>query len=65
MAIWKRNLYVCWFGAFITMVGISQMTTILPLYIEDKKEAAFFTQLLVYSTAVSFIGYAILVAVSF
>ncbi len=38
---------------------------ILPLYIQDKKEAAFFTQLLVYSTAVSFIGYAILVGVSF
>lgn len=38
---------------------------ILPLYIQDQKEAAFFTQLLVYSTAVSFIGYAILVGVSF
>ena len=38
---------------------------ILPLYIQDHKEAAFFTQLLVYSTAVSFIGYGILVGVSF
>ncbi len=38
---------------------------ILPLYIQDKKETAFFTQLLVYSTAVSFIGYTILVGVSF
>lgn len=38
---------------------------ILPLYIQDQKEGAFFTQLLVYSTAVSFIGYAILVGVSF
>lgn len=38
---------------------------ILPLYIQDQKEGAFFTQLLVYSTAVSFIGYAILVGLSF
>lgn len=33
---------------------------ILPLYIKDDKEAAFFTQLLVYSTVITFIGYGIL-----
>ena len=38
---------------------------ILPLYIQEQKETAFFTQLLVYSTVVSFIGYGILVWVSF
>ena len=38
---------------------------ILPLYIRDEEESAFFTQLLVYSTAVSFIGYGILVVLYF
>ena len=35
---------------------------ILPLYIRDETESVFFTQLLVYTTVVSFIGYGILVA---
>lgn len=34
---------------------------ILPIYIKDEEEAAFFTQLLVYSTIISFVGYGILV----
>lgn len=38
---------------------------ILPLYIQEKKETIFFTQLLLYSTIVSFIGYGILVGLSF
>lgn len=38
---------------------------ILPLYIQDTEEGVFFTQLLVYSTILSFIGYAILVGISF
>lgn len=33
MPIWKRNLIVCWFGMFITGVGMSQIAPILPLYI--------------------------------
>lgn len=37
---------------------------ILPLFIRDQKEVAFFTQLLVYSTVISFIGYGILVWVN-
>ncbi len=38
---------------------------ILPLYIENEEEAGFFTILLVYSTMVSFLGYAILVGLNF
>lgn len=33
MKIWKRNLVVCWFGMFVTMIGMSQIAPILPLYI--------------------------------
>jgi len=35
MKIWKRNLIVCWFGIFVTMVGISQIAPIMPLYIKQ------------------------------
>ncbi|KYZ77392.1 MFS transporter [Anaerosporomusa subterranea] len=35
MEIWKRNLYVCWFGVLATSAGLSQLTPILPLYIEQ------------------------------
>lgn len=34
MPIWKRNLIVCWFGMFVTGVGMSQIAPILPLYIK-------------------------------
>jgi len=34
MPIWKRNLIVCWFGIFVTGVGMSQIAPILPLYIK-------------------------------
>lgn len=34
MPIWKRNLIVCWFGIFMTGVGMSQVAPILPLYIK-------------------------------
>jgi Arabinose efflux permease len=33
MPIWKRNLFVCWFGMFVTSVGMSQIAPVLPLYI--------------------------------
>ncbi|VBB08970.1 tetracycline resistance protein teta/multidrug resistance protein mdtg [Lucifera butyrica] len=33
MEIWKRNLFVCWFGVFVTSLGLSQIVPILPLYI--------------------------------
>jgi DHA1 family multidrug resistance protein-like MFS transporter len=33
MPIWKRNLLVCWFGMFVTSVGLSQIAPVLPLYI--------------------------------
>ncbi|MFC5447434.1 multidrug efflux MFS transporter [Paenibacillus aestuarii] len=35
MPVWKRNLFVCWFGMFITGVGMSQIAPILPLYIKQ------------------------------
>ncbi|MCL6625252.1 MAG: multidrug efflux MFS transporter [Alicyclobacillus shizuokensis] len=33
MPIWKRNLFVCWFGMFVTSIGMSQIAPVLPLYI--------------------------------
>lgn len=33
MKLWKRNLLVCWFGMFMTGVGMSQIAPILPLYL--------------------------------
>lgn len=33
MEIWKRNLLVCWFGVFVTSLGLSQVIPIMPLYI--------------------------------
>ncbi|MGG7078158.1 multidrug efflux MFS transporter [Clostridium sardiniense] len=35
MENWKRNLVICWFGTFITMVGMSQIAPILPIYIKQ------------------------------
>jgi MFS transporter, DHA1 family, multidrug resistance protein len=35
MEIWERNLWVCWFGAFIISAGMSQMAPMLPLYIQQ------------------------------
>lgn len=34
MELWKRNLYICWFGAFCTTAGMSLVIPFLPLYIE-------------------------------
>lgn len=34
MPIWKRNLLVCWFGMFVTGVGMSQIAPVLPLFIK-------------------------------
>ena len=35
METWKRNLFVCWFGAFATSTGLSQVAPILPVCIEQ------------------------------
>lgn len=35
MPIWKRNLIVCWFGMFVTGVGMSQIAPVLPLFIKQ------------------------------
>ncbi|AFM43021.1 arabinose efflux permease family protein [Desulfosporosinus acidiphilus SJ4] len=34
MPIWKRNLFVCWFGMFVAGIGMSQIAPVLPLYIK-------------------------------
>ena len=34
MKTWKRNLIVCWFGTFVTLIGMSQIAPIMPLYIK-------------------------------
>ncbi|MBM7567838.1 MFS transporter [Paenibacillus sacheonensis] len=34
MPIWKRNLIVCWFGMFVTGIGMSQIAPVLPLFIK-------------------------------
>jgi len=35
LKIWKRNLIVCWFGTFVTLIGMSQIAPIMPLYIKQ------------------------------
>jgi MFS family permease len=34
MPIWKKNLIVCWFGMFVTSVGMSQIAPVMPLFIK-------------------------------
>ena len=34
MEIWQKNLIVCWFGMFVSSVGMSQIAPVLPLYIK-------------------------------
>jgi MFS family permease len=34
MPLWKKNLIVCWFGMFVTGIGMSQIAPVLPLYIK-------------------------------
>lgn len=35
MSLWKRNLIVCWLGAFTTSCGICIVVPFMPLYIEQ------------------------------
>jgi MFS family permease len=35
MVLWRRNLIFCWFGAFVTGIGMSQIAPIMPLYIRQ------------------------------
>lgn len=35
MKMWKKNLIVCWFGMFVTGIGLSQIAPVLPLYIKQ------------------------------
>lgn len=35
MPLWKRNLFICWFGCFSTVIGMSLIFPFLPLYIQQ------------------------------
>jgi len=35
MELWKRNLIFCWFGMFVTGIGMSQIAPVLPLYVQQ------------------------------
>ncbi|WP_058304449.1 multidrug efflux MFS transporter [Gorillibacterium timonense] len=35
MPLWKRNLWVCWFGMFVTGVGMSQIAPVMPIFIKQ------------------------------
>lgn len=35
MEPWKRTVYICLFGAFLTSTGLSQIAPILPLYLHE------------------------------
>jgi MFS family permease len=35
MKMWKRNLIICWFGMFVTGIGMSQIAPVMPLYIKQ------------------------------
>ncbi|MDD2233741.1 MAG: multidrug efflux MFS transporter [Desulfitobacteriaceae bacterium] len=34
MQLWKRNLFACWVGSFVTVAGMSMVVPFLPLYVE-------------------------------
>lgn len=38
MTTWKRNLYICWFGCFLTAAGMNLVIPFLPLYITQLGE---------------------------
>lgn len=35
MEPWKRTVYICIFGAFLSSIGLSQVAPILPIYLKD------------------------------
>lgn len=35
MPLWKRNLLICWFGMFVTGIGMSQIAPVLPLFVRQ------------------------------
>ena len=57
MPVWKRNLIICWFGMFVTNVGMSQLAPVLPLYIKQLgvDNTAFIEQLSGIAFGVTFI----------
>ncbi|MBC3796890.1 multidrug efflux MFS transporter [Acetobacterium tundrae] len=61
MPIWKRNLIVCWFGMFVTGVGMSQIAPVLPLYIKELgiDNAALIAQLSGFAFGITYIVSAI------
>ncbi len=57
MKMWKRNLMVCWFGMFVTGIGMSQIAPVLPLYIQHLgvQDTASITQLSGIAFGITFI----------
>jgi len=57
MKMWKRNLIVCWFGMFVTGIGMSQIAPVLPLYIQHLgvQDTASITQLSGIAFGITFI----------
>lgn len=57
MKMWKRNLIVCWFGMFVTGIGMSQIAPVLPLYIKHLgvQDTASITQLSGIAFGITFI----------
>ncbi len=57
MPIWRRNLIVCWFGMFVTSIGMSQIAPVLPLYIKQLgiHETGLITQLSGIAFGITFI----------
>ncbi|MFD2331014.1 multidrug efflux MFS transporter [Cohnella sp. GCM10020058] len=61
MPIWKRNLLVCWFGMFVTGIGMSQLAPVLPLFIQHLgvQDKAYVSQLSGLAFGITFIVSAI------
>ncbi|MFL0245648.1 multidrug efflux MFS transporter [Candidatus Clostridium stratigraminis] len=35
MKLWQKNLIICWFGMFVSGIGMSQIAPVMPLYIKQ------------------------------
>ena len=35
MLAWQRTVYICFFGAFLSALGLSQLAPLLPIYLNE------------------------------
>ena len=35
MLAWQRTVYICFFGAFLSALGLSQLAPLLPIYMNE------------------------------